>query len=153
VRTLAETFYRWVLVLWIGGHCTVGYLVAPLLFTGLGDRQLAGLVAGRFFALIGWIGLAGGAYLLLFLIARWRASAWKRSVFWLTLTLLMLVAVGQFGIQPLMAQFKADALPRDVMDSALRDRFVLWHGLSQVVYGIETLLGLWLAAWMDRGLR
>ena len=74
-------------------------------------------------------------------------------MFWLTLTLLMLVAVGQFGIQPLMAQFKADALPRDVMDSALRDRFVLWHGLSQVVYGIETLLGLWLAAWMDRGLR
>ena len=54
-----------------------------------GRSAIGGTRGGRFFALIGWIGLAGfcSLHLVVFLIARWRASAWKRSVFWLTLML------------------------------------------------------------------
>jgi hypothetical protein len=133
--------------------CAIGYVVAPTLFSSLGDRQLAGLVAGKLFALIGWIGLGGGAYLLVFLIGRWGAAAIRRGVFWLVVLLLLLTAAGQFGIQPLMAQLKAEALPRDVMDSIFRDRFAAWHGVSSIVYLVQTLLGLWLVAWGERGLR
>jgi hypothetical protein len=65
----------------------------------------------------------------------------------------LLVAAGQFGIQPLMVQLKADAFPRDVMESVMRDRFVAWHGISSILYLVQSLLGLWLVVWSDRGLR
>lgn len=153
MRGLSEILYRSALTAWIGGMWVVGYGVAPTLFASLGDRQLAGLVAGRLFSLVGWIGLAAAGYLLVFLAARWRGGTFRRSVFWLVLGLAGLVAAGQFGLQPLLAQLKADALPRDVMESVLRDRFVAWHGVSSVLYLIQSGVGLWLVAWADRGLR
>jgi hypothetical protein len=64
-----------------------------------------------------------------------------------------LVAVGQFGLQPLMVQLKADAWPRDVMESVLRDRFVAWHGVSSILYLLQSVLGLWLVLAGGRGLR
>ena len=75
------------------------------------------------------------------------------SVFWLVVCAALLVAAGQFGIQPLMVQLKADAFPRDVMESVMRDRFVAWHGISSILYLVQSLLGLWLVVWSDRGLR
>ena len=33
--------------LWVGGFVTVAYLVTPILFSTLGDRQVAGIVAGN----------------------------------------------------------------------------------------------------------
>jgi hypothetical protein len=51
----------------------------------------------------------------------------------------------QFGIQPLMADLKAQALPLDVMQSAFADRFKMWHGISGILYLAESLLGGWLA--------
>jgi len=52
-----------------------------------------------------------------------------------------------------MAQLKAAALPREVMESVMRDRFVAWHGISSILYLVQSLLGLWLVVWSDRGLR
>jgi len=31
--------------LWVGGFSAVGFVVAPVLFSALGDRQVAGMVA------------------------------------------------------------------------------------------------------------
>ena len=70
MRKLAEAFYFMTITLWVGGMWAIGYIVAPVLFNSLGDRQLAGVVAGKLFALIGWIGLGSAAYLMLFLIVR-----------------------------------------------------------------------------------
>lgn len=153
MRKLSEGFYLFAITLWIGGMWAVGYAVAPMLFATLADRQLAGVVAGKLFALMGWIGFGAATYLLVFLIGRWGAQAFKRSVFWLTVCAALLVAAGQFGIQPLMVQLKADAFPRDVMESVMRDRFVAWHGVSSILYLVQSLLGLWLVVWSDRGLR
>lgn len=36
------------------------------------------------------------------------------------------------------------------MASALRDRFVFWHGVSSVLYLLQSALGLWLVAGMVR---
>ena len=153
MRKLAEAFYFMTITLWVGGMWAIGYIVAPVLFASLGDRQLAGAVAGKLFALIGWIGLGSAAYLLLFLIVRWGGQFFRRGVFWLVLLTGALVAVSQFGIQPLMAQLKADALPREVMESVLRDRFAAWHGISSILYLVQSVLGLWLVVWANRGLR
>ena len=153
MRGISEAFYRIALTAWVGGLWVVGYLVAPALFADLGNRQLAGVMAGKLFGFVAWLGFGGGAYLLVFLAARWGGGVVRRTVFWLVLLMLLLAAAGHFGIQPLMLQLKADALPQDVMESVFRDRFVAWHGISSIVYLIESLLGLWLVVWSERGLR
>jgi hypothetical protein len=153
VRRLSEALYFSTITLWVGGLWAIGYIVAPVLFSSLGDRQLAGMLAGKLFALIGWIGLGSAAYLLLFLLVRQGGQVFKGAVFWLVLSMVLLVAASQFGIQPLMAQLKADALPREVMASVLRDRFAAWHGISSIIYLVQSLLGLWLVVWASRGLK
>jgi hypothetical protein len=150
---VSEALYLVAITLWVGGMWAIGYVAAPVLFSSLGDRQLAGLVAGKLFALIGWIGLGAAAWLLLFLVVRWGGAVFKRAVFWLVVLMALMVAASQFGIQPLMAQLKADALPREVMESVLRDRFATWHGVSSILYLVQSLLGVWLVAWSGRGLR
>ncbi len=153
MRRAAESLYLIALTLWVGGLWAIGYMVAPVLFASLGDRQLAGMVAGKLFALIGWVGLGAAAYLLVFLIGRWGGQVIKRAVFWLVILMALLTAASQFGIQPLMAQLKSDALPREGMQSFLRDRFATWHGISSILYLAQSLLGLWLVVWSPRGLR
>ena len=153
MRKLAEALYLAGVALWVGGLWAIGYLAAPVLFASLGDRQLAGMVAGKLFTLIGWVGLGSAAYLLIFLVSHWGGQVFKRAVFWLVILMALMAAASQFGIQPLMAQLKADALPREVMESVLRDRFAAWHGISSILYLVQSLLGLWLVIWSDRGLR
>lgn len=152
MRRLADALYIIAITLWVGGLWAIGYLAAPVLFASLGDRQLAGIVAGKLFALIGWIGLGSAAYLLFFLVLRWGGRFYKSGVFWLVLVMLLMTLASQFGIQPLMVQLKADALPREVMESVLRDRFVAWHGISSILYLVQSLLGAWLVVWSSRGL-
>jgi hypothetical protein len=153
LRRISESLYLIAITLWVGGLWAIGYLTAPVLFASLGDRQLAGMVAGKLFSLIGWVGLGSAAYLTLFLGARWGVSVLRRGVLWLVVLMAFLAAASQFGIQPLMAQLKADALPREVMESVFRDRFATWHGISSVLYLLQSLLGLWLVVWSHRGLR
>jgi hypothetical protein len=153
VRRFSEALYLVTLTLWVGGLWAIGYLVAPVLFATLADRQLAGLLAGKLFALIGWVGLASAAYLLLFMLIRLGRSALKRGVFWLLVAMLAVTVFSQFGIQPLLAQIKADALPRAVMESVLRDRFATWHGVSGILYLVQSVLGLLLVVGAGRGLK
>lgn len=117
-------------------------MVAPTLFASLSDRTLAGELAGRFFALTSWVGLGCGAYLLVYLIARDGWRAWRSGVLWLVLAMLVCTVVTQFGIQPLLARLKAEAWPREVMQSVVRDRFAAWHGVSSTVYVIQSLLAV-----------
>ncbi|MDD2743521.1 MAG: DUF4149 domain-containing protein [Rhodocyclaceae bacterium] len=153
MRKLSEALYLLAITLWVGGLWALGYIAAPLLFASLSDRQLAGMVAGQLFAIIGWVGLGCAAYLIMFLLSRQGGRFVKSALFWLVLLMALMSLVSQFGIQPLMAQLKADAFPREVMESVLRDRFATWHGVSSILYLIQSLLGLWLVVWSNRGLR
>jgi len=153
MRKFSEALYLVAITLWVGGLWAIGYLAAPILFSSLGDRQLAGMIAGKLFGLIGWVGLGCASYLLIFLLARLGSRFFRSAVFWLVLLMLLMAVVSQFGIQPLMAQLKTDALPREVMESVLRDRFATWHGISSILYLMQSLLGLWLVVWANRGLK
>ena len=153
MRKLSESLYFIAITLWVGGMWAIGYMAAPVLFSSLGDRQLAGVIAGKLFSLIGWVGLGCAAYLLIFLLSRWGGKFLKSAIFWMVLLMSLLVVASQFGIQPLMAQLKADALPREVMESVLRDRFATWHGVSSILYLVQSLLGLWLVVWANRELK
>jgi MFS family permease len=151
MRGFLSALYNLAVALWVGGLLAIGYLAAPVLFSQLADRSLAGAVAGAMFSVIAWVGLACGSYLLLYVLAGkgWRAI--QSGVFWIVLLMLALTAAGHFGVQPILAQLKADALPRQVMESALRDRFSTWHGVSSALYLVQSLLGIALAVLQERG--
>lgn len=153
MRKVSEALYFIAITVWVGGLWAIGYIAAPVLFISLGDRQIAGVVAGKLFAIIGWVGIGSAAYLLIFLLSRWGGRFLKGSVFWLVVLMLLISVVSQFGIQPLMAHLKSDALPREVMESVLRDRFTTWHGDSSILYLMQSMLGLWLVVWSNRGLK
>nr|WP_207301857.1 DUF4149 domain-containing protein [Rhodocyclus tenuis] len=133
------------LTLWVGGLWSIGYIVAPTLFSALADRQLAGAVAGRLFALISWIGIGCASYMLLYLLLRQGASALRSSLFWLPLLMLLLTLIGHFGVQPIIAQIKAEGLPLDAVENAVdavrKSRFATWHGIASVLYLIQSLIG------------
>jgi MFS family permease len=151
MRGFFSALYSIAVTVWVGGLLAIGYLAAPVLFSQLADRSVAGAVAGAMFSMIAWVGLACGTYLILFVLAGkgWRAV--QSGVFWIVLLMLALTVAGHFGIQPILAQLKADALPRQVMESALRDRFSTWHGVSSALYLVQSLLGIALVILQERG--
>lgn len=126
---------------WVGGLWAIGF-AAWILFNNLPDKQLAGMLAGKLFTLIAYVGIASGFYLLFFRLSRAGASAMKQAFFWATLGMLLLTLAGHFGIQPILASLKAQAMPKEVMESIFRDRFQAWHGVSSIMYLAEALLGL-----------
>ena len=142
MKRLPDLLAAWSLTLWVGGLWAVGYLAAPTLFYSLDDRVLAGMLAGKMFGYIAWVGLACGLWLLVFRIARLGGGALKQGFFWIVLVMLVLSLAQQFGIQPVLQQLKDQAMPKDVMESLFRDRFAAWHGVSSAVYLIQSLLGL-----------
>ncbi len=146
MKRLPDLIAAWAVALWVGGLFAVGYLAAPVLFHQLEDKALAGMLAGRMFSLMAYVGMACAAYLLLHRLIRYGGASLKQAFFWLALVMLLLTVAQHFGIQPIMAELKAQALPADVMDSLFRSRFETWHGISSVVYLIQSLLGLALVA-------
>jgi len=151
MRQLASALYSIAVAVWVGGLLAIGFIAAPVVFAQIADRGVAGNLAGAMFSVTAWVGLACGGYLILFVIVAkgWRAIS--SAVFWIVLLMLALTVAGHFGVQPILEQLKADALPRRVMESALRDRFATWHGVSTGLYVAQALLGIALAILQERG--
>lgn len=150
MKPFAERVAAVLLVLWVGGLWSIGYIAAPTLFAELPDRQLAGNLAGVLFKWIAWVGMLAGGYLLVFRLGRQGFQALKQAYFWIVLLMLLLTLGQHFGIQPVMQALKDQAMPQAVMESAFRDRFAAWHGVSSFVYLLQSALGLVLV-WRYRG--
>lgn len=129
---------------WVGGLWAIGYLAVPVLFRAQPDKQLAGMLAGHMFTGLAYLGIACGVYLLLQRIAVSGRAALRQPLFRVVTAMLLITLAIQFGIQPVMADLKAQALPLDVMHSAFADRFRMLHGVSSIAYLIESLLGIYL---------
>lgn len=142
----ADILSAWAVALWVGGLCAIGYLAAPTLFYTLEDRQLAGMLAGKMFSSMNWVGMVCGGWLVVHRLARFGGGALRQGFFWLALGMLLLTLAQHFGMQPLLQQLKDQAMPKDVMESLFRDRFETWHGISSAVYLLQSLMGLALAA-------
>lgn len=129
---------------WVGGMWAIGYIAAPVLFQTLTDKSLAGMLAGKLFALTAWAGMVCAVYLLGFEWVKYRGRVWRRQVFWLIMLMLELVLLGHFGIQPVLAGLKQQALPLYVMESTYAGQFRMWHGISSLMYLAESVSGAWL---------
>ena len=126
---------RILLTLWVGGLWAIGYIAAPTLFAMLDDRKLAGALAGQMFHIISYIGLVCGVLLLVSLLKRVGMN-WR---IWVIAIMVVLVACGEFILQPMMESLKAQGL---IEGSATKKQFGMLHGIASIIYLIESLLGL-----------
>ncbi len=130
-----------VITFWVGALWAIGF-VAYVLFKSLPDNhQLAGNLAGQLFTIVRYIGMVSAFYLLIQRLLDYGTSALKQAYFWALLVMILLVLAEHFGIQPILAQLKTEALPSDVMHSIFAERFGKWHGVASVAYLVECLLG------------
>ncbi|MDH3949091.1 MAG: DUF4149 domain-containing protein [Gammaproteobacteria bacterium] len=130
---------RILLTLWIGGMWSVGYIVAPTLFSMLEDRALAGAVAGQLFTIMSFVGLVAAAVLLSAQLY-YAESDWHRNWrVWVLLLMLLLIVIGEFYLQPLMAELKSGGLSQG-SDNARQ--FGQLHGVASALFVINSLLGL-----------
>ena len=142
---LSDYLFVLALTLWVGALWSIGYISAPVLFNALADHALAGTVAGKQFAIVAWLGMGCAVYLLVFLLAKDGVLALKSAAFWLVFLMLLLTLAGHFGIEPMLDKLRLQAMPREVMQSVVRDRFVTWHGIANLLYLIQSVLGIVLA--------
>ena len=134
------------LTLWVGGMWTTGFVVTPVIFSSLADRMLAGNIAGRLFSILSLVGLAcGGLLLLMRGLASTRLGLrdWR---LWVLVTMLVVIAVGEFSLAPRMQALKSAAGAAFDTDSVGYGKFALLHGISSSLFLINSLLGLLLVA-------
>ncbi|HEU4620714.1 MAG TPA: DUF4149 domain-containing protein [Burkholderiaceae bacterium] len=133
-----------VLAAWCGLTWTIGYAVAPQLFTALNDPALAGMLAGRLFRIQAYATLVVAPLLWLSFTGAWSArDAGRRIDARLVLAMLALTLVGYFGLQPLMADVRA-AIAQQGRTPELVSRFAWLHGISAAFYLAHSLVGVWL---------
>ncbi|MGF6568524.1 protein of unknown function [Paraburkholderia fungorum] len=144
VSQMPHRLFRLLTVLWVGSLLTIGYAVAPVLFTSL-DRISAGAVAAQLFRIQGLVGIVCGILLLVLanVLVRRGDQAYRR-VRWMIAGMLLCVLVGYFALQPFMNAMRVAALEAgsDVGHSVYATRFGILHGVSSLFYLIESVLGL-----------
>ena len=139
--------------LWVGGFITIGFLVVPILFTTIGDRQIAGVIAAHLFKISSYIGV--GVCSLLMLIANRLVKLGNRSyrlIRWTLLLMLICTVVAAFIIIPWMNALRDQALQLgiSVRDTSSASLFGLLHGVSSVIFIIQSILGIALVWWSTK---
>jgi hypothetical protein len=128
---------------WVGSLWTVGYLVAPTLFGTLSDRAVAGSIAGSIFLVEAWASI-GCALALLALIhfSADQGNAGSRKIeSGLIAGMLACTLLGYFALHPFMAELRQAAGASGMMTPDAMTRFGILHGISSVIYLVESLLG------------
>lgn len=128
---------RIVMTLWAGSLWSAGFIVAPMLFATLEDRQLAGMLAGELFTAVAWLGMA-----CLLLLLGFEGILHGRAVLrrWTTLLLglaLVITLAGEAGVRPLMAAARGG------------DGFVMLHTISSLLHLAVSAIALALVAWRE----
>tara|TARA_R110002111_G_scaffold35012_1_gene68950 strand:- start:492 stop:947 length:456 start_codon:yes stop_codon:yes gene_type:complete len=136
---------RLLLTLWVGSLWAIGYIAVPLTFIHFDDNVIAGAFAGKLFTLVDYVGLACGTALVIrfAMLGQHVRVLWR---FWVTLTMLVLVAFLHFYLQAEMADIKAVDWRED---SILSGRFDVLHHVSTGIYMVLSVLGLALVATQD----
>ena len=135
-------FENLVLTIWVGCLLAIGYIAAPVLFSALDDRMLAGNLAGHMFTIVGIVGLACGLVLLAVQFIKEGKLATRQWRFWVLVFMMLLVALSQFIIQPIMADLKLQGLEPG---SDVSKEFGRMHGISSSLYMLTSIAGVALA--------
>jgi hypothetical protein len=127
--------------LWAGSVWGVSYLAAPSAFAVLDSTQ-AGSVVGTMLTREAW--LASALALLLWLLVARSPDLDASRRRWLNWTVLGMLACSlavYLGLQPLMAAIRESAGAAGVRASPQYGTFMALHGVSQLLYLVESVLG------------
>ncbi len=127
--------------LWAGSVWAVSYLAAPSAFAVLDSTQ-AGNVVGIMLTRSAWLAIAL-AVLLTLLVARADDldARRRRWLFGVIAGMLACSLVVYLGLQPMMAAIREAAGAAGVRASKQWGTFAALHGVSQVLYLVESILG------------
>ena len=131
--------------LWVGSFITIGFLVVPVLFSGLGDRQVAGVIAATLFKSTAYIGVL--ISVILMVMANYLVRLGKsqyRIIRWLLLGLLACTIGAAFILIPWMNSLRDQALylGLSVRESTNATLFGRLHGVSSALFMFQSLLGI-----------
>jgi hypothetical protein len=143
----AQRLFILVAGLWVGSLLTVGYLVAPAIFSTMTDRQAAGMVAGSIFKLEAYLSLT--VCICLMVLANLlvnRGLHQFRSIRWILLAMLLCSIAAAFIFIPWMNALRDDALAQGmpVMLSPSATLFGRLHGASSILFMLQSALGIFL---------
>jgi hypothetical protein len=127
--------------LWAGSVWAVSYLAAPSAFAVLDSTQ-AGNVVGIMLTRSAWLAIALAVLLALLVARAGDLDARRRR--WLVGVIAGMLAcslVVYLGLQPMMAAIREAAGPAGVRASPQWGTFAALHGVSQVLYLVESILG------------
>ena len=119
-------------------------MVAPVLFTNLPDRLLAGFIAGEMFRITTTITLV--VAIILLGLSNWlvnRGYQSYRKIRWFILTILLLAIAGSL-VQMWLVDLKrlASIEGAAVMQSSYAIPFARLHGVSSILFLLESVVGL-----------
>jgi len=127
--------------LWAGGVWTVSYLAAPSAFAAL-DSTMAGNVVAVMLTRLAWLSMVLAPLLALLV---WRArdldAQRRRWLYGLIGGMLVCSLIVYLGLQPMMAAIREAAGPGGVRASPQWKAFAVLHGVSQLLYLVESVLG------------
>ncbi len=143
----AQRIFILIAGLWVGSLLTVGYLVAPAIFSTMTDRQAAGMVAGSIFKLEAYLSVIVciGLMVLANLLVN-RGLHQFRIIRWLLLAMLLCSIAAAFIFIPWMNALRDHALAQGmpVMLSPSAIVFGRLHAASSILFMIQSILGIFL---------
>jgi hypothetical protein len=143
----AQRIFILIAGLWVGSLLSAGYLVAPAIFSTMTDRQAAGMVAGSIFRLEAYLSVIVciGLMVLANLLVN-RGLNQFRFIRWLLLAMLLCSLAATLILIPWMNTLRDNALAEGmpVMLSPSATLFGQLHGVSSVLYLLQSILGVYL---------
>jgi hypothetical protein len=129
-----------VATLWAGSLWTIGYVVAPTLFLSLHDNVQAGTIVGFLLRTEAWLAVA--CAVILYVLVKWSSiePARKRTLSLVIVGMLACALVIYVGLQPVMANLREAAGAAGLKGTPEGRQFGILHGVSQLVYLVESVL-------------
>ena len=143
----AQRLFILVAGLWVGSILAVGYLVSPAIFNTLTDRQVAGMVAGSVFKVEAYLSIIICiALMVLANLLVTRGLSQYKLIRLLLLGMLICAAAASFVLIPWLDTLRDQALLEGmpVMLSPSAELFRKLHGVSSILFLLQSILGIYL---------
>tara|TARA_B110000014_G_C19917503_1_gene474691 strand:+ start:130 stop:576 length:447 start_codon:yes stop_codon:yes gene_type:complete len=129
--------------LWIGSLWTM-LMVTTILFNKIPSSYIAGAIAEDMFTFINLFGMFSSAFLLFYGFKQENFSFFRTITFWLIVTILALILISYFGINPIISNLQDSSISKEIIESVFENRFGTWHGIASAAFLIECILGIFL---------
>jgi hypothetical protein len=141
MRAHVATIRLLLAALWAGSIWGVSYLAAPSAFAVLDSTQ-AGSVVATMLTRAAWLSIALAVLLAFLVVGSTDLDARRRRWLWCCIGgMLACSMIVYLGLQPVMAAIRASAGAAGVRASPQWTTFATLHGVSQLCYLVETILG------------